>query len=449
MKQPFHRVAAATLGAALAIGTGVALADDWEIAAETISLRGEVANIVPERQQVAVMQRWIEWKLANVLPAVLERNGSPVWVLLRAKAPAYLMLLDANAEGMYLERPWALVVRLDGAQVERQRASSQEDLGGLLTALDPEAIAVSEEDRAELEAILGPTLHSRLSDSLVLEQEFLQEFPPDAISVFEHVARVAYEVYAQAFSNLAVIPDVTTSDDLNWWIRDRYKALGLETFDHPTVTVQRSEEVRAIYPEREGSFQIAGPPRNGYDVVLRRGDLIFADTGIKYFGLNTDTQQCAYILRQGETEMPAGLQRAFTNGLRLQDLVVAEARPERTGAEVYEAAMAKAREEQLRPDVYSHPLPQYLMRYEQNGFLSFFDRFGAGPEIGDSGDGEDPRSKLRIGRNTVYALELDVLYAVPEWEGQDIRMHMETNIAVTDGGVRFLGGRQTSCYLIR
>jgi hypothetical protein len=330
-------------------------------------------------------------------------------------------------------------------RVERVELNDVEELKKTLKALKPKSLAVSEEDRKRVEEFIPKALRSRLQDSELLKVGFLQEQAPEAISVFEHVTRVANEIYAEAFSNIAITPDVTTSDDLNWWIRDRYKSLGLETYDHPTITVQRAHSARKIYGDPDDAFQIAGPPRNGANVILRRGDLVFADTGIKYFGLNTDAQQCVYLLNEGETEMPKGLQQAFADGRRLQDLVMEEIRPSLSGAKVFDAAMARAKDEGLRADVYSHPLPLYLNRYELNGGFLYLERYGAGPEITR---GDEPELDLLIGRNTVYALELDVLYSVPEWDGQDVRMLMETNIAVTDTDARFIGGRQSSCYLV-
>ena len=421
-------------------------ADEWKVIDAPILVRDEVRNIVPERRQVEVMQDWIEWRIEHVLPRLMAQHEVEAWVLLRHRDPTYLTLTEANSEGMILRRPRFLMMRLAGERVERMEFSNQGELQSALAKVDPKTLAVSDEDRELLAEIVPAAMRTRLRDSRVLETEFLQEQAPSAISVFEHVARVANEIYAEAFSNRAIIPDVTTSDDLNWWIRDRYKALGLETYDHPTITVQRAHEARKIYGDPDAAFQIADPPRNGANVVLRRGDLVFADTGIKYFGLNTDAQLCVYILTIGETEMPAGLQEAFANGRRLQDLVMQELRPSRTGGEVFDAAMARARNEGLRADVYSHPLPLYLNRYELNGGFVFIDRYGAGPGI--SLDEGDPEMNLLIGRNSVYALELDVLYSVPEWGGQDVRMMLETNIAVTDDDARFLGGRQTSCFLV-
>lgn len=422
-----------------------ATADDWSVLDSPIVVRGEVRNIVPERTQVEVMQDWIEWRIDNVLPRLMKNNEIDIWMLLRRREPAYLTLIEANDEGMALRRPRVLLMRLVGDCVERIELDDAQELGATLKKLKPKTVAVSQEDRKALDNSVPKGLRSRLKDSESLEVEFLQEQAPAAISVFEHVTRVANEIYAEAFSNIAITPDVTTSDDLNWWIRDRYKALGLETYDHPTITVQRSDDDREIHGDPDGAFQIADPPRNGWNVILRRGDLVFADTGIKYFGLNTDAQQCVYLLRASETEMPEGLQQAFANARRLQDLVMEEIRPTRSGAEVFKAAMARAEDEDLRADLYSHPLPLYLNRYELNGGFLYLERYGAGPEIAR---GDDPELDLLIGRNTVYALELDVLYSIPEWSGQDVRMLMETNIAVTDTDARFIGGRQSSCYLV-
>lgn len=422
-----------------------ATADDWSVIDSPIEMRGEVRNIVPERTQVEVMQRWIEWRIDYVLPRLMKDHEIDIWMVLRHREPAYLTLIEANAEGMVLRRPRILLMHLVGDRVERVELNEAEGLKTALKGLKPKSIAVSEDDRERIKEYIPKALRSRLQDSELLETGFLQEQAPEAISVFEHVTRVANEIYAEAFSNIAITPDVTTSDDLNWWIRDRYKALGLETYDHPTITVQRAESARALYHDPDGAFQIADPPRNGANVVLRRGDLVFADTGIKYFGLNTDAQQCVYLLKDGETEMPKGLQQAFVNARRLQDLVMDEIRPTRSGAEVFAAAMSRADNEGLRADVYSHPLPLYLNRYELNGGFLYLERYGAGPEITR---GDEAELDLPIGRNTVYALELDVLYSVPEWDDHDVRMLMETNIAVTDADARFIGGRQSSCYLV-
>ncbi len=90
--------------------------------------------------------------------------------------------------------------------------------------------------------------------------------------------------------------------------------------------------------------------------VIQRGDLLHCDFGIVYLNLCTDTQQQAYVLKEGETDAPAGMKRALALGNRLQDIHMEEMKPGRTGNQVLAAALKRAKAEGLRPQIYSHPL---------------------------------------------------------------------------------------------
>ena len=47
--------------------------------------------------------------------------------------------------------------------------------------------------------------------------------------------------------------------------------------------------------------------------VIQPGDLLWTDFGITYLGLNTDTQHNGYVLREGESDAPAGVKQALAN----------------------------------------------------------------------------------------------------------------------------------------
>ena len=51
------------------------------------------------------------------------------------------------------------------------------------------------------------------------------------------------------------------------------------------------------------TFSKTDRPKN----VIMPGDVLHVDFGITYLGLNTDTQEHAYVLRKGETEIPGYL----------------------------------------------------------------------------------------------------------------------------------------------
>ena len=121
----------------------------------------------------------------------------------------------------------------------------------------------------------------------------------------------------------------------------------------------------------------------------------------------------------------------------MQDLTTEALMVGRTGDEVLAAARAAAAAEGIDGDVYSHPVGYH--------------GHGAGPAIGlwDSQSGVPGTGGLAVHDSTVWALELCVRTAVPEWGGQVVRMALEQGIALAGGEVTYLDGRQTELILLR
>ena len=93
-----------------------------------------------------------------------------------------------------------------------------------------------------------------------------------------------------------------------------------------------------------------------------------------------------------------------------------------------------------------------MRRYQSNGGL-INRRYGAGPGLGGDSLAQPPVMRepggYAVYANTTYALEIHTWTSVPEWGGQDVRINMEQNVAMTDDGLIFLGGRQTQWDVIR
>lgn len=183
----------------------------------------------------------------------------------------------------------------------------------------------------------------------------------------------------------------------------RISDMGLEAWFSPDVDLQR----------RGGGGQRMS------DAVIEKGDLLHTDMGLTYLNLNTDTQRLAYVLQDGEEEIPAGILAGFARGNRFQDIVRENYITGRTGNEIFFAAMEQAKAEGLRPMLYTHPI----------GFYGH----AAGPIIGlyDNQGFVPGRGEVRLYPNTCYALELNVTESVPEWDGQDVCFMMEETIAFT------------------
>jgi hypothetical protein len=160
------------------------------------------------------------------------------------------------------------------------------------------------------------------------------------------------------------------------------------------------------------------------------------DFGITYLGLNTDTQELAYVLKPGETEAPAYLRKALATGNRLQDILTLHFREGRTGNEILAAALGQARKEGIVPSIYSHPVGYH--------------GHAAGPAIGmwDMQNGVPGNGDYPLHHHTAYAIELNARVRVPEWGGKEIRVMLEENAVYTPQGVRYLNGRQQQLLLI-
>jgi Xaa-Pro aminopeptidase len=201
---------------------------------------------------------------------------------------------------------------------------------------------------------------------------------------------------------------------------EKLRALGQTTWFDPSISIERPKSS----PYKDSP-------------VIHRGDLLHCDFGINYLRLNTDTQQHAYVLQVGETDAPRGLKDALAQGNRLQDILLGEMKAGLTGNQVLAAALKRAKDEGLKPSIYTHPLGAH--GHAAGPTIGLWDQQGGVPGAGDY--------PLYI--DTVYSIELNVRATVPEWDNQEVQIALEQDAAFTGAGTYFLDRRQTELHLIR
>jgi Xaa-Pro aminopeptidase len=234
---------------------------------------------------------------------------------------------------------------------------------------------------------------------------------------------LVWSLTQEMFSAKTITPGKTRTSDLVWWWRQRVNDLGLGTWFQPSVDVQR----RGVTAESLGS-----------DPVIERGDVLHCDVGITVARLNTDTQHLAYVLREGETEAPAGLRAALARSNALQDIVLGEIRPGRSGNEILATAREKMKSQGIDGTIYSHPVGLH--------------GHGAGPLIGlwDYQDGVPGRGDAKVIPSMWYSIELQATTPVAEWNDQPVRMAQEEDAIIgADGQIRWALRRQDRLFLIK
>jgi Xaa-Pro aminopeptidase len=423
------------------------------------------------REQAALQQHWLGLRLERVLPRLMREHDVEMWILPMREYnedPVFFSLVSPTT--MAARRRTIYVFHDRGPELGVERiAIGGTSQGGLYTVVrdpaaregaagterrlaepfgpeqwtlltpivrerDPRTIAVNISHHhhfadgltagewEQLQEALGPEYLERVVRRPMLTVQFIEERIPEMLSTYVRMMELVHETIATAFSERVITPGTTTTQDVVWWLRQRTNDLGLGTWFQPSVSVQRRGVEMA---------DSANP-------VILRGDVLHTDYGITALRLNTDTQHMGYVLREGETEPPAGLTAALHVANRLQDLLLEEMVPGRTGNEILASTLERMRAEGIDGSVYTHPIGDH--------------GHGAGPTIGlwDRQEGVPERGDVPLRPNTWFSIELQATTPVPEWDDQPVRMALEEEARLDEHGERrWVLRRQDRLHLVR
>jgi Xaa-Pro aminopeptidase len=333
----------------------------------------------------------------------------------------YTVYRDPEAEGreIYGEGQWKLLRKLVD-----ERKPSTIALNVSPTHAFSDGLSAAERDK--LEDTLGPENMKRVVRAENLPLEYISVRVPEMLPTYRHMMEIVHSMIGRAFSNEVITPGKTTNQDVVWWLRQRVAESALGTWFQPSVRVQKPSKAEVSFIAEEAP------------VVIERGDVLHVDFGITALRLNTDTQHMGYVLRAGETDVPAGIKKALANANRLQDIVMERMRPGRSGNEVLADALAQMRAEKIDGTVYCHPIGDH--------------GHGAGPLIGlwDRQQGVPGRGDVLVLPDTWFSIELGVKTPVPEWGGRELFVGQEEDAFVDRSGrIAWVLKRQTEYHLVR
>ncbi|HET9221486.1 MAG TPA: M24 family metallopeptidase [Roseiflexaceae bacterium] len=413
------------------------------------------AQLLPLREQAELRNTWLRERLDTLIPELMAREGFDAWIVAAREYNEDPVIMTLLPEPSMAARRRAILLfsrRADGS-VERLTLDrygyadfyergwdpdTGEDqytcLARLVRERDPQRIGINISEtfafgdgltyteHGLLAAALGHELMARTRGAERLVVGWLERRIAAEIEHYPAMVALGHAIIAEAFSNRTITPGATTTDDVVWWMRQTMHDLGLRAWFQPTIEIQAPGQ---RYDAKEDLRNIIQP-----------GDLLHCDMGFYYLGLATDQQQHAYILKPGEHDAPAGLKTALAAANRLQEIHLAALQVGRTGNQVLRAALAQAGEEDINATIYSHPLGYH--------------GHAAGPTIGlwDQQGGVPGRGDYEVFDQTCYSIELNARSAVPEWEGQEVRIALEEDALLWDGQPSWLDGRQTALYLV-
>jgi Xaa-Pro aminopeptidase len=423
------------------------------------------------REQAEVRQEWLQLRLERVLPRLMREHDVAMWILPMREYnedPVFRALVSPTTQAARRRTIYVFCDRGGDSGVERiaiggttqgglyrvvRDPAAQPGAAGatvrlaepfgpdqwrllppVVEACDPRTIAVNVShthafsdgltagEWEQLREALPPRYHDRVVRRELLALQYIEERLPEMLPVYTDMQRLVHRIIAEAFSERVITPGVTRTQDVVWWMRQHVNDLGLDDWFQPSVSVQR----RGV--EMGDS---ANP-------VILRGDVLHTDFGIFALGLATDTQHMGYVLREGETDAPPGMYAALRNANRLQDLLLEEMEPGRTGNEVLLRTRQRMQAAGIDGTIYTHPIGDH--------------GHGAGPTIGlwDRQEGVPGRGDVPLRPNTWFSIELQATTPVPEWGGQPVRMALEEEAHLDAQGRRhWVLARQERFHLVR
>jgi Xaa-Pro aminopeptidase len=401
---------------------GLALLSAWPSSAQEARRRWE--KMCQIRQE----------KFDYVLPEAMRENGIAMWITVIREGD-YGPLYEDLGRGYPAEKAFYIFTDRGGERIERVAlgldgylleecpvydiVEGQADLRAFVSERDPKRIGVnmsksiggadglSHTSYQYLVATLGEPYASRLVSAEKLVSDFRSRRVASEIVAFGEAGEMSRNIAARAFSNEVITPGVTTLEDVAWWMQDQLLARGLQSsFDMPSVYITGPDGIAAVSTDR----------------IIQRGDLLMIDWGVGYLNFFTDMKRIAYVLKEGETAAPAGIQNAFEQGLEVREVI-----RQNLNRKIEEAGFAIMEEFNKPTDTEK---TEVIIGCHSVGNLGH----GIGPSIAWF---NPRRLEFEIKPTNMFSIELFAYTAAPEWGGKKVRIPLEDDAIVTERGVEW------------
>ena len=409
------------------------------------------AQVWSVQKQAQTINEVLNDRIDNLLPKLMDETNIDCWLIIsREYNEDPILKTFLPAEWLSARRTTILVFYRDkknntlksyaiaryqvGKRIQAAWNPEKEPnqwlaLSKLIDSLNPNQIALNTSNEYghadglhltefnELKKVMSPGQLNKIVSAEKLGVAWLETRTEKEMALYPTLLAISHQIIKEGFSNQVIQPNRTSTNDLVWWFRQKVIDLGLSTWFHPSIEIQRRVS-------------------NEKDDIIRRGDLLHVDFGISYLRLNSDVQEHAYLLLPNEIAVPTELVTAFNKTNRLQDILTSTFKTGRTGNEVLAASLNQAKAEGIQPSIYTHPIG--------------FHGHAAGTTIGmwDMQQGVPGSGDYALRPNTCYSIELNATHTIPGWN-KPVRIALEQNGLFNGSSFEYLNGRQKTIHLIQ
>lgn len=414
-----------------------------------LCLASAVAYAGEAQQRWKLMNQIRQDKFDLVLPEVMRENGIDMWITVIREGYNDPLTEDFG-KGYVGDYGYYVFTDRGGDRIERAAlgigtylieengaydiVTGEFDLAEFVSERDPETIALnfskhiggadglSHTSFMKLSEELGEKYAERFVSAERLASDFRSRRVATEIAAFAHAGEMSRQIAERAFSNEIITPGKTTLVDVAWWMREQQFKNNLDTsFGMPSVYITGPDGFVAL----------------SNDHVIQRGDFLAIDWGVGYLNFYTDMKRHAYVLKEGETHVPASIQKAFDNGREVRDILKSSIRAGITAAENLEiinrnveAAGFSIMEEFNKPTEDPDKIDVIVVSHSVGNL-----GHGMGPSIAFF---NPERLTYDVKVSNLFSIELFAYTAIPEWGGRKLRIPLEDDAVLTERGIEWL-----------
>ena len=387
-------------------------------------------------------------KFDLVLPEVMRENDIDMWIIMNREG-RFDPLYPDMGEGYVGSTGYYVFTDRGGERIERAALGiggyllkeggaydyfgSDLELKNYVEERDPKRIGLnyskniggadglSYSGYLELAEVLGDKYAARFVSAEKLVSDFRSRRVASEIAVFGEACELSYQIAEKAFSNEVITPGVTTLEDVAWWMKEQLFKHNLESsFGMPSVYITGVRGILATSTDR----------------IIQRGDVLMIDWGVGLMNMYTDMKRMAYVLQEGETAVPPGIQNAFDKAVIVRNVIKKTIKPGMTAQQNEDAVYAALTEAGFN---------------KMKGFNQFTegditDVIIGCHSVGNWGHGVGPsiaffnpvRMGYEIKPSNLLSIELFAYTKVPEWGGKKLRVPLEDDAIVTERGVEWI-----------
>ena len=423
------------------------------------ALPAEAQSHLEARNRWARLCEMRREKFDRILPEAMRENGIDMWIVAMREGH-HDPLWEVLGRGYVGPTGYYIFTDRGGDRIERVAIGITDhdreacgaydadldgtDLAAFVRARDPKRIGLNMSEEMgmadglsytlyrKIVADLGAALAQRVVSAEKLVSDFSSRRVASELVAFGDATEMGRQLAERALSNEVITPGVTTLRDVAWWVQEQQLQRGLgSSFEVPSIYVTGPNGIEATSNDR----------------IIQRGDIIMIDFGVGYLGMWTDQKRIAYVLKPGEVALPAGIQRAFDQAVKVREVIRRTAKPGKTAQAMMDdvnAAIVAAGFQQMRGfnQVRDDATTEFIIGCHSVGDWGH----GIGPSMAFFNPG---RLKFEIRPSNLFSIELFAYTPVPEWGGKKLRIPLEDDAVVTTRGVEWLSPINHRIQLVR